>query len=508
MTGAFDWLDDMEQQHGGVVLLGDPTDSAWTIAAAELADRVVFVVDAEHGPEIGELEHKILRQVPREANATRLLLLVHPSDADRPSRTRAWLDRRELDRHLHLRRRTPADRHRVARYMIGQPLTMAIGAGGVRSAGAVGTVSALAKRGVAVDAVAGVSGGAIIASWVANSTSIDELEDKTEWSMRKLLDFTLPVGAVISGKRAWSRIQESVGDRDIADTWLPLSIVTTDLTNGEPTNHTRGPMADALYASISIPGVFPPVDIDGHLHVDGAVFDAIPVEAGRELVPEGRMVVVDLAPPHGRSTEPLPRVMSGSRLLLRRLIPGVRSTRVPNPLDTLMRSTTVASARRRVDALEEIDCHVHLNLSEFSVLEFDKVRRVIALGEAQSNEPLEAYLACDDPPRRDPLLLDSCSDEVPDAPHWGWRETVFDLVDGHVWLGSGTDSSYLGTSHMSGLGSVRGARSLLLVRVRIFSNDAIARSKPRSTWAAMRVVRSKSWSNCCAWAARSVRCSA
>jgi predicted acylesterase/phospholipase RssA len=422
-TDGSDWLDDMEQNHGGVVLLGDPTDSVWTIAAAEVADRVVFVVDVEHGPEIGQLEHQILRLIPREANATRLLLLVHPANADRPSGTRAWLDRRELDRHLHLRRKTPSDTHRVARYVIGQPLTMAIGAGGVRSAGAVGTLRALEQRGVAVDAVAGVSGGAIIASWITTSASIDELEDKTEWSMRRLLDFTLPVGSVVAGKRAWGRIQEAAGDRDIADTWLPLSIVTTDLTSGEPVNHTRGPMADALYASISIPGVFPPVDIDGHLHVDGAVFDSVPVAAGRELVPEGQMVVVDLAQPHGRSTEPLPRVMSGPRLLLRRLIPGVRSASVPHPLDTLMRSTTVASARRRVDALDAIDCHVHLNLSEFSVLDFDKVRRVIALGEAQSGEPLDDYVASDHPPIIDPLLLSSNSPAVSDAPHFHQEET-------------------------------------------------------------------------------------
>jgi len=237
---GFEWLDEMEQEHGGAILLGDPTSPEWTIAAAEAADRVVFVVDAEHGPEIGELEHQILRSIPREANATRLLLLVHPADTDRPSRTRAWLDRRELDCHLHLRRKAPADMHRVARYVIGRPLTMAIGAGGVRSAGAVGTVRALGQRGVAVDAVSGVSGGAIVASWISISTSIDELEDKTEWSMRKLLDFTLPVGAVIAGKRAWSRIQDAVGDRDIADTWLPLSIVTTDLTTGEPVNHPKG----------------------------------------------------------------------------------------------------------------------------------------------------------------------------------------------------------------------------------------------------------------------------
>ncbi len=412
-AGTLGWLDDFEHRREdtetagsrGVTLLGDPARPEWNRAIAKVADRLVFVLDTADGPDIGQAEQQLLESVPRAANAVRLLVLVHPADADRPRLTREWLVRRQVDRHLHLRRRTPSDLDRVARHAVGRPLTMAIGAGGVRSAGAVGTIQALADRGIAVDAVAGVSGGSIVAAWLGVLGAVDGLDEKTDWSMRKLLDYTLPVGAVIAGGRAWRRIQQACGDRDITDTWIPLSIATTDLTLGESVNHTTGPMADAIYASISIPGVFPPVDIDGHVHIDGAVFDAIPVEGARALTGEGSMIVVDLAPPHGRKTEPLPRVMSGPRLLARRLIPGMRSNRVPNPLDTLMRSTTVASASRRVEALGSVDCHVHLNLSEFSVLEFGKVRQVIALGATQSAALIDAFLAGAEPPVGDPTLI-------------------------------------------------------------------------------------------------------
>ncbi len=412
VAGTLGWLDDFEHRDDeatleatpSVALLGDPTRPLWNRAIAKVADRLVFVLDTADGPDIGQAEQQLLDSVPRAANAVRLLVLVHPTETDRPRRTREWLVRRQIDRHLHLRRRNASDLDRVARHAVGRPLTMAIGAGGVRSAGAVGTIHALADRGIAIDAVAGVSGGSIVAAWLGVLGSPDGLDEKTDRSMRKLLDYTLPVGAVIAGGRAWRRIQEACGDRDITDTWIPLSIATTDLTLGESVNHTTGPMADAIYASISIPGVFPPVDIDGHVHIDGAVFDAIPVVGARALTGEGSMIVVDLAPPHGRKTDPLPRVMSGPRLLARRLLPGMRSDRVPNPLDTLMRSTTVASASRRVEALESVDCHVHLNLSEFSVLEFGKVRQVIALGATQSADPIDAFLAGDQPPVPDPTL--------------------------------------------------------------------------------------------------------
>ncbi len=420
-NGELDWLDEFDrgghpaQSEPGVVLLGHPTRRDWNVAIARAADRVLFVVDSADGPEVGTEERRLLDSVPRAANSVRLLAIVHPNDADRPRSTREWLLRRGVDHHLHLRRQTPADTGRVARHAAGRALTLAIGAGGVRSAGAVGTIEAMAERGLAVDAVAGVSGGSIVAAWLAVLGTTDGLDAKTIWSMRKLLDYTIPVGAVVAGGRAWRRIEEACGDRDVLDTWIPLSVTSTDLTAAVSINHTAGPLADAIYASISIPGIFPPVDIDGHVHIDGAVFDAIPVEGGRLLGAQGPMVVVDLSPPSGKTTAPLPRVMSGQRLLMRRLVPGFTAERVPNPLDTIMRSTTVASARRRVAALEAVDCHVHLNLSEFSVLDFGKVDQVMALGKAQSIPIIEQFLAGPDAPALDPSLVEALDTRAGDA---------------------------------------------------------------------------------------------
>ncbi len=416
-NGELDWLDRIERnvadgpidlEHDGpepgVILLGKTDRPAWNLAATKVADRVLLIVDSADGPAIGGAERALLDAVPKSANSARLLVIVHPSDAERPQRTHEWLVRRNVDRHLHLRRHAPTDTNRVARHAAGKALTLAIGAGGVRSAGAVGTIQAMSERGLAVDAVAGVSGGAIVAAWLAVLGTVDRLEEKTEWSMRKLLDYTIPVGSIVAGGRAWRRIEEACGDRDVLDTWIPLAVTSTDLTDAVSVNHTSGRLADAIYASISIPGVFPPVDIDGHVHIDGAVFDAIPVDGGRCLVSEGPMVVVDLSPPSGKKTPPLPRVMSGRRLLVHRLLPGMKTQRVPNPLDTIMRSTTVASARRRVDALESVDCHVHLNLSAFTVLDFGKVDQVMSRGKSQSVPVIEQFITGPEAPSIDQAL--------------------------------------------------------------------------------------------------------
>ncbi len=401
----FDWLDAAEDEHGGVVLVGDADDPTWCAAISEAADEVYFIADAGDGPAVGELERHIDHTVARAANVARVLVLVHAATTDHPRHTSRWLRRRDVDGHLHVRRDDEAARDRVARHMIGRPLTLVVGAGGVRAAAAIGTARCLIARGVAIDAVAGTSGGAILAAMMAVGNELDEIVDSAIEAITMSQDVTIPIGSLIAGDRMWSRLQAETLGLDIEDCWLPLSVTSTDLTATAPAHHRRGSLADAVYASMSIPGVFPPVDIDGHLHVDGALFDSIPVEGARQLVPRGPLVVVDFAPPPGQLTEPLPRTMNGLSLLIRRLVPLIDSPDHPSPIETLLRATTIASERRRRDSLAEVDCHVHLDLTNFGVLENRKLPLIIELGELKSRRTIDDYLAGDDPPLRDPQLV-------------------------------------------------------------------------------------------------------
>jgi NTE family protein len=74
-----------------------------------------------------------------------------------------------------------------------------------------------------------------------------------------------------------------VGHRTFEDLDIPLTLVATDLNNGCVVHLCQGPLLEALRATISVPGVFAPVERDGQLLVDGGLLDNLPVDAVRDM---------------------------------------------------------------------------------------------------------------------------------------------------------------------------------------------------------------------------------
>jgi predicted acylesterase/phospholipase RssA len=111
-------------------------------------------------------------------------------------------------------------------------------------------------------------------------------------------DLTFPFIAFQRGRR-WSRvIEDFTGDGRIEDLWHPFFCVSANLNRAQMHVHRRGPLARALLATTRAPGVFPPVVIDGELHVDGGMANNVPVDVMRSFANGGFVMGVDVSPPH------------------------------------------------------------------------------------------------------------------------------------------------------------------------------------------------------------------
>src|SRR5690606_27752238 len=84
------------------------------------------------------------------------------------------------------------------------------------------------------------------------------------------------------------------GQRQIEDSRLPLAIVATDIGTGERVVLQEGSLSRAMRASMSVPGLMAPVEIDGHKLVDGGLVDNLPVELARELCQATRVIAVNV----------------------------------------------------------------------------------------------------------------------------------------------------------------------------------------------------------------------
>jgi NTE family protein len=179
--------------------------------------------------------------------------------------------------------------------------------GGSLGAAQVGALQALFEAGVVPDVVVGCSVGALNAAFVAvepTPARVNELEHVWQAMSR---DLVFGDGRFNVARRLASRqdhlysplglrgvIQRCVPVADLADTAIPVHVVTTDLRAGEPVWWTSGDPVEVLAASACLPGLFPPVPLAGSVHVDGGVTCPVPTQRALDLGAT-RVWVLDVA---------------------------------------------------------------------------------------------------------------------------------------------------------------------------------------------------------------------
>jgi NTE family protein len=204
---------------------------------------------------------------------------------------------------FHLREGYAPDTERLARVITGQSVGLVLSGGGARAYAHVGAIRALHERGVPIDFIGGVSMGAIIAAGLGMGWDDAEMEmriRKAFVATSPLDDIAFPMIAMTHGEKVRERLAEHFGDRDIADLWLPFFCISANLTTGAYQLHRSGLVREALRASISLPGVLPPVTFGNDVLVDGAVVKNYPADVMRSIQ-LGPIVGVDVG--RGRSIE-------------------------------------------------------------------------------------------------------------------------------------------------------------------------------------------------------------
>ena len=215
----------------------------------------------------------------------------------------------------------------------GKPkIGLVLSGGAARGLAHVGVLKALEEQGIQIDAIAGTSMGAVIGGLYASGYKIDELEklalgidwqealsdaparedvpfrrkqDDRDFLVKQQLSFRddgslgLPLGVIQGQNLALlleSLLAHSSDIRDFDKLPIPFRAVATDIVNGEKVVFRKGHLPQVIRASMSIPAVFAPVEINGQLLVDGGMVDNIPVDVAREMGVD-MVIVVDIGTP-------------------------------------------------------------------------------------------------------------------------------------------------------------------------------------------------------------------
>lgn len=170
---------------------------------------------------------------------------------------------------------------------------LALSGGGARGLAHIGVLRALEREGISVDYLAGTSMGGVIAAGYAAGMSSYDLERESLAATRKrhmlhLADPGLPNGGLIRGQRVFDFFRQEFGEKTFSDLSVPLAVVAVDLNSHQEVVLREGPLASALRATTSLPGLFTPVEMNGMRLVDGGVLNNLPVDVvskmGAELI--------------------------------------------------------------------------------------------------------------------------------------------------------------------------------------------------------------------------------
>jgi NTE family protein len=247
---------------------------------------------------------------------------------------------------------------------------LALGGGYARGLAHIGILEVLEREGIPVDIISGTSIGALVGALYArerDAALIRKQAMQLDWvSMTALVDFTLPKSGFISGKRVTNMLRRLIGDIQFSDLDIPLSCVATDIMTGDEIILDKGPVIEAVRASISIPLIFTVVKKDSRYLVDGGLVNPVPVSVAKAMGADF-VIAVDVTPTRDERAGFL-----------------LKNTEVPKPpgiFHVIVQSIYISTYYSARKVSEGADLVIHPKTAHIGPGEFYRARECILEGE-------------------------------------------------------------------------------------------------------------------------------
>ena len=285
-------------------------------------------------------------------------------------------------------------------------VSLVLGSGGARGLAHIGVIEWLEAHGFRIVSIAGSSMGALIGGvYAAGKLDVyrDWVVELERMDVLRLLDLSFGRNGLIKGDRVIGVLRELIGEREIEALPISFTAVATDLDRQREVWLNRGPLFDAIRASIAIPTVFTPVTWDGSTLVDGAVSNPIPiaptlsdrsditvaVNVNAKEEARSRAPVVPSALPDTRRHRRIAEFLETVQQMVVR-----REEGAPDVFDVVARSMdTMQNAMSRFqlaayspDAVVEVPCNA------CAFFEFWRARELIAIGRDRAEQTMEGFL--------------------------------------------------------------------------------------------------------------------
>lgn len=192
---------------------------------------------------------------------------------------------------------------------------LALGGGGARGLAHIGVLKVLDRAGIPINVLAGTSMGGIVGALYAAGIAPDVIETSilsavgSITDLLALVDVRISQSGLLKGHRVYDLVASKLGpQRTFASLRRPFAVVAVDTVTGREVVLDEGWVADAVRATMSVPGIFAPVEMGPYRLVDGGLLNNVPVDVVRRLG-AGFVIAVDVLPNFGANQSGQPPVV-------------------------------------------------------------------------------------------------------------------------------------------------------------------------------------------------------
>ncbi len=268
-----------------------------------------------------------------------------------------------------------------ARHLAGLKLGLALGGGTEKGYAHLGVLRVLERAGVAVDYLAGTSIGSVVSALWALGFDLDTAANLMDAVGASLFRMCLPTASFLSSAGLRAGLRRVGGETRIEDLEVPLGVVAADIVTGQEVVFRSGLLWQAVLASCSLPGLYPPQCVGPHTYVDGGVVSPVPSNVAADMGAD-TVIAVKL------SNAPVPPALAAEAR--------EATGRPPWALQTIWRCIDLM-----YNKIEAVSAHAATILivptfrqgTWFSLRRFSQGRAYIALGEEAAEAALPRILA-------------------------------------------------------------------------------------------------------------------
>ncbi|MBI5029841.1 MAG: patatin-like phospholipase family protein [Chloroflexi bacterium] len=270
---------------------------------------------------------------------------------------------------------------RTARRICQRLVGIALSSGNARGMAHIGVLRVLEEESIPIDMIAGTSAGAIFGAMYAAGRTVDEMIQFSAGVQRqysfltgfRYWDFRLPPrSGLIKGDMVLNYLRKWVKNKSFDQLSIPLYIVATDLVSGEEIVFDRGPVAEAMRASMSVIGILEPAHVAGRYLIDGGSVNPVPTQL---LVDKGISIIL--------ASNVIPGLEE--RLHRREL---KREGKLPNVVGILMGAMEIMESEIIKSRMGAVDVLIQPDIERYGTMEYDKYGEIIKRGEEAAREQI------------------------------------------------------------------------------------------------------------------------